>query len=91
MLDWAIKVTKLTSSPNSTDSTEVSNDIFVDSIEATIADKLEYPYTAYVAGVIDAEQFSSIPARGYEIDGKIISIPSNMFPCDYNGKKNNCK
>ena len=85
-VDWAIKVTR-TDSNNSTDDFEVSNAIFCDSIEVAIADKLEYPYTAYVAGVLDAEQFSSIPARGYEIDGKLIQIPSNHFPCDYNGRK----
>ena len=56
-------------------------------IEASIADKLEYPYTAYVGGVIDAEAFSSVPARGYEIDGKLIQIPSNHYPLDYNGRK----
>lgn len=85
--DWAVKVTKLASSPDSTDNTEVQNAIYVDSIEAAIADKLEYPYTAYVGGVIDAEAFNSIPARGYEIDGKLIQIPSNHYPCDYNGRK----
>lgn len=85
--DWAVKVTKLGSSPDSTDNTEVQNAIYVDSIEAAIADKLEYPYTAYVGGVIDAEAFNSIPARGYEIDGKLIQIPSNHYPCDYNGRK----
>ena len=85
--DWSIKVTKLSASPQSSDSREVQNAIYVDSIEAAIADKLEYPYTAYVGGVIDAEAFNSIPARGYEIDGKLISVPTNMYPCDYNGRK----
>ena len=85
--DWSIKVTKLTASPQSSDTIELQNAIYVDSIEAAIADKLEYPYTAYVGGVIDAEAFSSIPARGYEIDGKLIQIPTNHYPCDYNGRK----
>ena len=85
--DWSVKVKKLTSSPQSSDSVEVQNAIFVDTIEASIADKLEYPYTAYVGGVIDAEAFSSVPARGYEIDGKLIQIPSNHYPLDYNGRK----
>ena len=85
--DWSVKVTKLTTSPESSDSVELQNAIYVDSIEAAIADKLEYPYTAYVGGVIDAEAFSSVPARGYEIDGKLIQIPTNHYPCDYNGRK----
>ena len=85
--DWSVKVKKLSASPQSSDATEIQNAIFVDSIEASIADKLEYPYTAYVGGVIDAEAFSSVPARGYEIDGKLIQIPSNHYPLDYNGRK----
>ena len=86
MVDWALKITRI-GGETSGDKYEVSNAIYVDSIEASIADKLEYPYTAYIAGAIDAEAFSSIPARGYEIDGKIIQIPSNHFPIDYNGRK----
>ena len=85
--DWSVKVNKLSSSPDSTDSVEVQNAIYVDSIEAAICDKLEYPYTAYVGGVIDAEAFNSVPQRGYEIDGKLIQIPSNHYPIDYNGRK----
>ena len=86
MTDWSIRVTRVGGAVSS-DNYEVSNAIFVDSIEASIADKLSYPYTAYVGGVIDAEQFNNIPARGYEIDGKLIQIPSNHFPIDYNGRK----
>ena len=63
ILDWAIEVTRLSSSPSSDDDNQVSNDVFVESIEASIADKLEYPFTAYVAGNIDAENFNSIPKR----------------------------
>jgi predicted phage tail protein len=85
--DWSVKVTKLTASPQSSSTVELQNAIYVDSIEAAIADKLEYPYTAYVGGVIDAEAFSSIPARGYEIDGKLIQVPTNHYPLDYNGRK----
>ena len=87
ILDWAIEVTRLSTSPSSDDDNQVSNDIFVESIEASIADKLEYPFTAYVAGNIDAENFNSIPKRGYEIDGKLISVPTNYVPCDYDGLK----
>ena len=86
MTDWSVRVTR-TGGAESNDNNEVSNAIFVDTIEASISDKLAYPYTAYVGGVIDAEQFNSIPSRGYEIDGKLIQIPSNHFPIDYNGRK----
>ena len=86
MTDWAVKITRV-GGDETTDNFEVSNAVYVDSIEASIADKLEYPYTAYIAGAIDAEQFNAIPRRGYEIDGKLIQIPSNHFPVDYNGRK----
>jgi len=86
MVDWALKITRI-GGEISGDTYEVSNSIYIDTIEASIADKLEYPYTAYIAGAIDAEAFSSVPARGYEIDGKLINIPSNHFPVDYNGRK----
>ena len=86
MVDWALKIERVGGAVTS-DYNEVSNSIYIDSIEASIADKLQYPHTAYIAGAIDAEQFSSIPGRGYEIDGKLISIPTNHYPLDYNGRK----
>ncbi len=86
MVDWAIRVTRIGGETDS-DYHTISNAIFIDSIESSIADKLEYPYTAYIAGAIDAEAFAAIPARGYEVDGKLINIPSNHFPIDYNGRK----
>ena len=84
--DWALKITRV-GGDVSNDNIQYENAVYIDSIEAAIADKLEYPYTAYIAGAIDAEQFSSIPSRGYEVDGKLISIPSNHYPIDYNGRK----
>ena len=86
MVDWAVKVTRVGGDTDN-DNHTISNAIYIDTIESSIADKLEYPYTAYIAGAIDAEAFSSIPARGYEIDGKLINIPSNHYPIDYNGRK----
>ena len=84
--DWALKVTRKTQHETNASVRRV-DDIFVESIEVSIADKLEYPYTAYVAGVFDAENFSAIPNRAYEIDGRIIDVPTNYVPCDYNGRK----
>ena len=85
MTDWSVRVERSASSPKSPDDNShmIQNSIYIDSIEASIADKLKYPYTAYIGGVIDAEQFQNIPARGYEIDGKEIQIPKNHWPIDY--------
>lgn len=41
---------------------------------------LRYPNTALVNFKIDAEQFSSIPTRGYEIYGIKLRIPTNYDP-----------
>ena len=86
MTDWSIRVERVGGAV-SNDDYERQNSIYVDSIEASISDKLTYPYTAYIGGVIDAEQFNSIPSRGYEIDGKLINVPTNHFPIDYNGRR----
>ena len=51
MVDWAVKVTRV-GGESDNDYNTISNAIFVDSIESSIADKLDYPYTAYVAGAI---------------------------------------
>nr|WP_283771081.1 phage tail protein [Roseococcus pinisoli] len=40
-----------------------------------------YPDTAYALGSFDSELFgSSIPSRGYEIDGRLIKVPTNYDP-----------
>ncbi|QIX17312.1 host specificity protein J [Burkholderia multivorans] len=42
--------------------------------------KLTYPYSALVAIQIDAEQFSSMPTRGYDVRGLLVKYPSNYNP-----------
>ena len=54
----------------------------VKSIENIITDKLSYPYSAYAAVVVDAEDFQQIPKRGYEIRGLKVKVPTNYFPRD---------
>ena len=51
-------------------------------IENIITDKLTYPYSAYAAVVVDAEDFQQIPKRGYEIRGLKVKVPTNYFPKD---------
>ena len=54
----------------------------VKSIENVITDRLTYPYSAYAGVIVDAEDFSQIPKRGYEIRGLKIKVPTNYFPLD---------
>ena len=58
------------------------NQATVQSIENIITDKLSYPYSAYAAVVVDAEDFGQIPKRGYEIRGLRVKVPTNYFPRD---------
>ena len=54
----------------------------VKQIENIITDKLTYPYSAYAAVVVDAEDFSQVPKRGYKIRGLKVKVPTNYFPRD---------
>ena len=54
----------------------------VKQIENIITDKLRYPYTAYAAVVVDAEDFQQVPKRGYKIRGLKVKVPTNYFPRD---------
>ena len=49
-------------------------------ISNIIEDKLSYPYTAYGAVIVDAQNFSSIPNRGYDLRGLKIKVPTNYIP-----------
>ena len=51
-------------------------------VENIVTDKLSYPYSAYAAVVVDAEDFGQIPKRTYLIRGLKIKVPTNYFPAD---------
>lgn len=74
---WDIKVERITA-----DSTAASiqNQTWLDSIAEIVDSKLSYPNSAIVAASIDAEQFSNIPSRGYEIYGILCQVPVNYDP-----------
>ncbi|KVT33493.1 host specificity protein J [Burkholderia ubonensis] len=74
---YTVRVVRLT--PDSTtqyiqDKTNVVS--FAEIIDA----KLSYPYSALVAIQIDAEQFSSMPTRSYDVKGLLVKYPSNYNP-----------
>lgn len=74
---WDIRITRLT--PDST-TASLQNKTFWDSYTEIIDAKLSYPNSAIIGVQIDAEQFSRIPVRGYEIRGIKVKIPSNYNP-----------
>ena len=74
---WDIRITRNTSS--AVDSS-VANETWWDSIAEVVESRMSYPNSAIVGLKIDAEQFSDIPNRGYDIFGIKCRVPSNYNP-----------
>ena len=74
---WILRVTRET--PDST-SSALQNKTFWDSLTTIYDEKLNYPYSALVGLRVSAEQFQTIPRRGYEIRGLKINVPTNYDP-----------
>lgn len=58
----------------------ISNQLWWSTYTEVVKAKLNYPNSAMMYCAIDAEQFSSIPSRSYEIYGIKCKIPSNYNP-----------
>jgi len=74
---WTLRVRRL--SAHATTS-QIEDDIYVQSYAEIIDGKFRYPMTALVGLKIDAEQFQSIPTRAYRWRGQVIRVPSNYDP-----------
>ncbi|PYY83620.1 host specificity protein J [Pseudomonas sp. TKO26] len=74
---WTVRVRRLT--PNST-SGAIADTTSVESITDVIDAKLRYPGSAIIGLQFDASQFQSIPTRSFELQGRIIRVPSNYDP-----------
>ncbi len=72
-----IQVTRIT--PDSGSSLTV-NDLYWQDYTSIISTHLEYRHTAMAYTAIDAQQFSSIPQRAFDMQGLIIQVPSNYNP-----------
>ena len=71
---YDIRVTRITADSGTV---SLQNETYWDSYTAITEGKFTYPNSALMAISIDAEKFSSIPTRSYEIEGMILSVPSN--------------
>ena len=58
------------------------NQSVIKSIECIVEDKLNYPYTAFGAVIIDAKDFREMPSRAYQVRGLKIKVPTNYFPAE---------
>lgn len=74
---WDIRVRRITADSASL---TLQNKTFWDTYTQIVDYKLSYPNSALMALQINAEQFSAIPKRGYEIYGRKVQIPSNYDP-----------
>ncbi|MDR3386807.1 MAG: phage tail protein [Rudaea sp.] len=74
---WLVRVRRIT--PNA-HSSLIADTINIEAITEVIDRKLRYPMTALVGLSFDAQSFSSVPTRSYDINGLIIQIPSNFDP-----------
>ena len=58
-----------------------TSDTWFDAVSGVVKQKFIYPWSAYIAFSVDAEQFgSSLPTRTYRLRGRIISVPDNYDP-----------
>ena len=78
--DWKVRVRRVSQNILSI---RTQNEIFVDSISVISTSEYAYPNSVLVGTSINAEQFSSIPSRAYEIEGLLVSVPSGYTPTTY--------
>lgn len=74
---WTIRVTRLT---DDSTSAALQNETYLSTVTAVFDEKFRYPGTAYVGISIDAEQFSSIPTRAYDVKLLKVKVPTNYDP-----------
>lgn len=76
-IGWEIRVLKNKVEPTTPD---VKNEIYVDNIIEEIDNKFLYPKSYVVKNEFDAESFSQIPERAYDMRLLKVKIPSNYDP-----------
>ena len=72
-----VRVTRIT---HDSGDTYLQNELWFDDFTAIISTKLEYRHTALAGIAIDAQQFSAIPTRAFDVKGLVINVPSNYNP-----------
>lgn len=63
-----------------TNSTARRSKVVVGTITGIVNMRMTYPWCAVVGIEIDAEQFNSIPTRGYHVKLRLVEVPTNYFP-----------
>lgn len=71
---WTVRVKRLNVESSVSN---IEDSLYMADYTTVIDGKLRHPNTALVGLSVNAEQFSSIPARAYHIRGLIVQVPSN--------------
>lgn len=74
---WNITAQRLSADETATDH---ANDTYWDSFTELYWDRVNYAHTALVGAQFNAESFSDIPDRTYDIYGVIVLVPNNYDP-----------
>lgn len=74
---WTVRINRLSKDATTTN---IQDKFYVDAITEVIDANLSYPNSALVGIHVLAEQFPTVPKRGYEIYGIKVKIPSNYNP-----------
>ncbi|KVE27722.1 host specificity protein [Burkholderia vietnamiensis] len=74
---WLVRVRRIT--PNA-HSSLIADTINIEAITEVIDRKLRYPMSALIGLTFDAQSFSSVPTRSYDIYGLLIRVPTNYNP-----------
>lgn len=76
-LGWEIRITRTT--PDSTSSLVVDSS-YIDSITEIYENRFSYPNSAMVRNTFNAEYFTQVPTRSYDVNLLKVKIPSNYDP-----------
>ena len=79
---FTVKVRRYTPDPYNITNKTYNNITQVSFAEAIIEDKLNYPYTALAAIMVDSKDATTVPQRAYEIRGIKCKVPTNYVPRD---------
>jgi len=74
---WLVRVRRITQNAHSS---LIADTINIEAITEVIDRKLRYPMSALVGLSFDAQSFSSVPTRSYDIKGLLIRVPVNYDP-----------
>jgi predicted phage tail protein len=74
---WLVRVRRLTANAHSA---LIADTTTIEAITEVIDRKLRYPMSALFGLSFDAQSFSSVPTRAYDLYLNIISVPSNYDP-----------